>query len=236
MPTIAHYTVTMGKARWAFQRHHGKAGTRAGGRGRSTGHVTTKSNRAPITHLVGGRNVSRKVSCDAIGIYYASTTGNTEAAAEWVKDLMPGETTEIQEIGEAGISGLEAHDGLIVGAPTWHTGAASERSGTDWDGFLDDIKALDLKDKPVAVFGLGDSAGYGDNFVDAIEEIHDVFAAAGAKMIGYVPTDGYDYTDSKSIRDGKFLGLPLDANNEDDMTEERVKQWTQQLVDEGMKA
>lgn len=88
MPTIAHYTVTMGKARWAFQRHHGKAGTRAGGRGRSTGHVTTKSNRAPITHLVGGRNVSRKVSCDAIGIYYASTTGNTEAAAEWVKDLM----------------------------------------------------------------------------------------------------------------------------------------------------
>jgi flavodoxin I len=271
MPTIAHYNVTMGKARWAFQRHHGKAGTRAGGRGRSTGHVTTKSNRAPITHLVGGRNVSRKVSCDAIGIYYASTTGNTEAAAEWVKDLMvrsklvwlgsfsstrpslclrffqtdrtpktslkqPGETTEIQEIGEAGISGLEAHDGLIVGAPTWHTGAASERSGTDWDGFLDDIKALDLKDKPVAVFGLGDSAGYGDNFVDAIEEIHDVFAAAGAKMIGYVPTDGYDYTDSKSIRDGKFLGLPLDANNEDDMTEERVKQWTQQLVDEGMKA
>jgi flavodoxin I len=55
-------------------------------------------------------------------------------------------------------------------------------------------------------------------------------------MIGYVPADGYDYTDSKSIRDGKFLGLPLDANNEDDMTEERVKQWTQQLVDEGMKA
>ena len=35
---------------------------------------------------------------------------------------------------------------------------------------------------------------------------------------------------------GKFLGLPLDANNEDDLTEERVKAWTAQLVAEGMKA
>jgi hypothetical protein len=30
----------------------------------------------------------RKVSCKAIGIYYSTTTGNTEAAAEWVLDLM----------------------------------------------------------------------------------------------------------------------------------------------------
>jgi len=63
-----------------------------------------------------------------------------------------------------------------------------------------------------------------------------VFSAAGARTIGYVPTEDYDYTDSKSFRDGKFLGLPLDANNEDEMIEGRIKQWTQQLVDEGMKA
>lgn len=103
-------------------------------------------------------------------------------------------------------------------------------------GSLSTLVVVETVDNRFDELNFGDSAGYGHNFVDAIEEIHDVFAAAGAKMIGYVPTDGYDYTDSKSIRDGKFLGLPLDANNEDDMTEERVKQWTQQLVDEGMKA
>ena len=41
-----------------------------------------------LLHLAKGRKVSRKVICDAVGIYYATTTGNTEAAAEWVKDLM----------------------------------------------------------------------------------------------------------------------------------------------------
>ena len=103
-------------------------------------------------------------------------------------------------------------------------------------GAIADIKDLDLKDKPVAVFGLGDSAGYGDNFCDAIEEIHDAFSSAGAKMIGYVPTEEYQFEASKAVRDGKFLGLPLDANNEDDLTEERVKAWTAQLVAEGMNA
>ena len=176
-----------------------------------------------LLHLEIGRKVTRKIICDAVGIYYATTTSNTEAAAEWVKDLMvagsfvwllttvhphpdikPGDTTDIQEIGEANLSDLNAHEGLIVGVLT--------------------------------VFGLGDSAGYGDNFSDAIEEIHDVFSSAGAKMIAYVPTEEYQFEASRAVRGGKFLGLPLDANNEDNLTEERVKAWTAQLVAEGMKA
>ena len=223
--------------------------------GNTTGIPKDKVQQTRLLHLAKGRKVTRKVICDAIRIHYATTTGYTEAAAEWVKDLMvagsivwllttvhphpdikPGDTTDIQEIDEANLSDLNAHEGLIVGVPTWHTGADTERSGTDWDSLLDDIKDLDLKDKPVAVFGLGDSAGYGDNFCDAIEEIHDVFSSAGAKMIGYVPTEEYQFEASKAVRDGKFLGLPLDANNEDDLTEERVKAWTAQLVAEGMKA
>ena len=66
------------------------------------------------------------------------------------------------------------------------------------------------------------------------EEIHEKFEKAGAKMVGYVAADKYDYSDSKSVRDGKFMGLPLDADNEDHLTEERVKAWTAQLKSEGM--
>ena len=58
----------------------------------------------------------------------------------------------------------------------------------------------------LTVFGLGDSAGYGDNFSDAIEEIHDVFSSAGAKMIAYVPTEEYQFEASRAVRGGKFLG------------------------------
>ena len=31
---------------------------------------------------------------------------------------------------------------------------------------------LDLSDKPVAVFGLGDSVSYGEYFCDAMEEVY----------------------------------------------------------------
>merc|ERR1712019_223632 len=117
------------------------------------------------------------------------------------------------------------YDGLIVGCPTWNTGADEMRSGTSWDDLLEDIKGVDLKGKPVAVFGCGDSGSYGDNFCDGIEELHDTFQAAGAKMIGYVPVGGYSHTETKSEKDGKFLGLPLDQDNEDDKTEDRAKAW-----------
>merc|ERR1712086_1025878 len=156
MATVTHSITTVARSKWTFSRHHGKSSgrTQTGSctRSSSAGNSGTKAQRARTLHLVGGRIICRKVSCDAIGIYYATTTGNTEAAAEWVKDLMPGDTTDIQEIGEA------------------------------------------------------------------IEEIHDVFSSAGAKMIGYVPTEEYQFEASKAVRDGKFLGLPLDANNEDDLT------------------
>merc|ERR1712025_527011 len=93
---------------------------------------------------------------------------------------------------------------------------------------------VDLAGKSVAVFGCGDSQGYGDNFCDGIEELHETFKAAGAKMVGYVDSSGYEHAESKSDQGGKFLGLPLDQDNEDDKTEGRVAAWVDQLKKEGM--
>ena len=70
------------------------------------------------------------------------------------------------------------YDGLVCGAPTWHTGADTERSGTSWDEFLyGDLTSMALDGKPVAIFGLGDQAGYSDNFVDAMDELASCFKA-----------------------------------------------------------
>jgi len=139
------------------------------------------------------------------------------------------------DVADADPESFAGYDGLIVGAPTWHTGADSERTGTAWDDYFEQIRGMDLCGKPVAVFGVGDSAGYGDNFCDAIEEIHGAFEAAGAKMLGYVPDSAYEfYSSSKSVKDGNFLGLPLDQDNEDDQTPDRVKAWVEQIKGEGM--
>merc|ERR1711948_138860 len=132
-----------------------------------------------------------------VGLFYSTSTGNTEAAADWIKQKFSGDITDPTDIGEVDVSDLEGYSSLIVGAPTWNTGADEGRSGTAWDEVIEEIKDLDLSGKKLAVFGCGDSSSYGDYFCDVIE--------------------------------GKFCGLPLDEDNESDMTEDRVAAWCEQI-------
>jgi len=173
----------------------------------------------------------RQNSCTAraaVGIFYATQTGNTETVASKLAEATGLEASDYD--GED----FSELDGMIAGCPTWNTGADEYRSGTTWDDYLDTIKEYDLKGKVVAVFGCGDSQSYADNFCDGIEELHNAFQAAGAKMVGYVDESGYSYGESKSVKDGKFLGLPLDEDNEDDQTDDRIAAWVEQLKGEGM--
>jgi flavodoxin I len=172
-----------------------------------------------------------RVCMRAVGLFFGTQTGKTEDVA----GMIASETgLEAKDIGDVSADDLAGYDGLIVGAPTWHTGADEQRTGTTWDDYFEQIRALSLGGKPVAVFGVGDSVGYGDNFCDAIEELHSTFEAAGAKMLGYVSSEGYQHTDTKSVRGGKFLGLATDQDNEDDMSGDRVKSWVAQIKGEGM--
>merc|ERR1712032_1741336 len=147
---------------------------------------------------------ARRQGCTAmraVGLFFATQTGNTETVAGKIAEATG---LEGADIGEYSAEDLAEYDGLIVGCPTWNTGADEYRSGTAWDDVLDDIK------------------GYGDNFCDGIEELHETFKAAGAKMIGYVSSSAYQHSESKSVSGGKFLGLPCDEDNESDMTDGRV--------------
>merc|ERR1719235_1080144 len=167
-----------------------------------------------------------------VGLLYSTTTGNTETVAGYIAEATGLEATDIADVDGATVAGF---DGLIVGAPTWHTGADTERSGTAWDDFLyGDLTSLDLAGKKVAVFGVGDQAGYADNFCDAMDELTACFKAQGAEIVGSWSTDGYDHEESKSIDGGKFVGLPCDEDNQPDMSEDRVKAWVEQLKGEGM--
>ena len=97
-----------------------------------------------------------------------------------------------------------------------------------------DLTGLDLKGKKVAIFGVGDQSGYADNYCDAMDELSSCFKAQGAEIIGAVSTDGYEFEESKSVLDGKFVGLPCDEDNEPDQSEARVAAWIDQIKSEGM--
>merc|ERR1712115_700565 len=53
------------------------------------------------------------------------------------------------------------------------------------------------------------------------------------KWGGFTSTDGYDHSASKAERDGKFIGLMCDEDNQYDLSEDRAKAWVDQLKGEG---
>ena len=167
-----------------------------------------------------------------VGIYFATTTGKTEDIAERIHGLLDGAESpkDISDVDD--LNELTSHDGIICGIPTWNTGADSERSGTAWDTILDEIGELNLSGKKVAIFGLGDSSTYTENYCDAMEELHRYFQKAGATMVGYVSSSEYTFDESKSIIGESFCGLPLDEDSESDMTDDRISQWANQLKNE----
>ena len=95
------------------------------------------------------------------------------------------------------------------------------------------MQELDIAGKKVAVFGLGDSISYSGNYGDATGELHDVFESLGCKMMGYTSQEGYEHDDSKAIRGDLFCGLLLDAVNQEELTDDRVKIWVDKLIGEG---
>ena len=167
-----------------------------------------------------------------VGIYFATTTGKTEDIAERIAGLLGGVETPKDMSDVDDLSELCAHDAIICGIPTWNTGADSERSGTAWDTILDEIGGLNLSGKKVAIFGLGDSSTYTENYCDAMEELHRYFKKAGATMVGYVSSGDYTFDESKSVIGESFCGLPLDEDSESDMTDDRISQWANQLKSE----
>ena len=168
----------------------------------------------------------------AAGLYYSTTTGNTETAAGYIAEATG---LDALDIADASGDDIMACDSLIIGAPTWHTGADSERSGTAWDEFLyGDLTGLDLSGKKVAIFGMGDQSGYADNYCDAMDELASCFEKQGATIVGAWSSEGYEHEDSKSIRGDKFIGCAFDEDNQPELSEERAKSWVAQIKGEGI--
>jgi len=161
-------------------------------------------------------------------VVYGSSTGNTKNVAEAIKAEMGEAADHVKNITEIHPADLAQFEKVIVGVPTWHIGEIQE----DWGAVLPEIEALNFQGKKVAVFGLGDGKGYADTYVDAMAELVEKFEKKGAKLVGMWPTDGYDFKKSKAIRDGKFLGLVIDVENQDHLSDKRVKAWVAQLQKE----
>ena len=115
----------------------------------------------------------------------------------------------------------------IQGMPTWYDG---ELQG-DWETFLPKFEEIDFKGKKVAFFGLGDQYGYSFYFCDALGIFYTIALKNGAEIHGKWPTDGYEYDACKAEIDGVLVGLCIDIDNEDDLTEGRLEKWIPEVLE-----
>ncbi|HOK08601.1 MAG TPA: flavodoxin [Candidatus Hydrogenedens sp.] len=161
-------------------------------------------------------------------ILYGTTTGNTAYVAEIIASAIKGHNIDIKNVCSFDVEELQTYDFIIMGTPTWANGEIQK----DWKNFLPKLNEQMLKNKIIALFGLGDSALFPDQFASGIRELYDKIITCKAEIIGFCDIEGYKFNDSKAVVDGKFCGLIIDQDNESNMTVDRVYNWTKNLFTE----
>jgi len=147
-------------------------------------------------------------------IYYGSTTGTCEDIANRIANALGIEAKNVSDMGADAAS----YDVLVLGTSTWGDGDLQD----DWYAGVETLKGLDLKGKTVAIFGVGDSAGYSYTFCGGMRAIYDAAIEAGATVLAGPSKEGYTFDDSAAVIDGKFVGVALDEANEPEKTDERL--------------
>lgn len=162
-----------------------------------------------------------------IGLFYSFNTKNTSAAAQHIQKAL-GKKVEAINVEEATEDDFNRFSHFILGVPTWWDGELPNY----WDEFLPCVEEDSMEGKTFAIYGAGDQKGYPDNFVDAIGLIADFIEARGGKVIGFTPNKGFAFEKSKALRNGEFVGLPLDFENQNDLVEGKIKNWVKQIIKE----
>lgn len=158
-----------------------------------------------------------------IGIFYGSATGTTEKVARRIGELLKLDADDIHDVASTAPSKTGDYGVLVLGTSTWGSGDLED----DWYDFLDGLEALDLRGKKIALFGCGDET-MSDTFCSAVGELHDRLVNTGATFIAPYDTIGYTFDNSaaKPADDLEAYGLLLDEVNHPELTETRLRGWT----------
>ena len=159
------------------------------------------------------------------GIFYGTTLGTTEIVADKIASALAVSAEDVYNVSSVDVAKVQDYDRLILGSSTWGNGELQD----DWIDFLSCLSQEDLTGKSVALFGCGDSVGYEDTFCDAMGIIYDALVETGCSFEGFCDVSGYTFASSFACRDGKFIGLPIDENNESKQTDERIEAWVKSL-------
>lgn len=159
-----------------------------------------------------------------IGLFYGSSTGAGENVAYIIKkeiEASGAATVDLAIVSSDTLKVMENYQYLIFGCSTWNIGELQD----DWDVKFNELDTVNFNGCKVALYGNGDQYGYSNTFVDAIGMIGNKIAPRGAELVGFWPKDGYEYEFSKGEFENVFMGLPLDDDNQPELTRQRTINW-----------
>lgn len=163
-----------------------------------------------------------------IGIFFGSSSGATEEIANKIASRLGVAAGDIHNVADADATSMAAYDVLLLGSSTWGMGDLQD----DWEDFLPNAAEQKLEGKKVGLFGTGDSSSYSDTFCDALATIKEELTATGCTFIGKVPTDGYNFDETRCQDGNELIGLLLDEVNESSETDERMDIWVDAIKKE----
>lgn len=173
----------------------------------------------------------------SIGLFFGTDTGNTRKIAKQIKkQLNSDKVADPVNINRVTVEDFLSYDYLILGTPTLANGKLpgldADAAEESWAEFLPKIQDASFAGKTLALYGLGDQEGYAEEFVDALGILYEFFSARGARIVGFWPIDDYAYIASRAEKDGEFVGLVLDQDNQPDLTAERLTRWLELISGE----
>ncbi|MCE3038908.1 flavodoxin [Helicobacter anatolicus] len=157
-----------------------------------------------------------------IGIFYGTDSGNTHTIADLIAKKLEVDTKPM-DVSKVNKQQILEYDYLILASSTYGYGDLQ----SDWEDMIDAFDAKDFEGKTIALVGLGDQDTYSDTFCDCLYYLYEKVRLGN--VVGKTSIEGYSFDSTKSLEDGKFLGLVLDEDNQPELTQERIEKWVAEI-------
>ena len=160
-------------------------------------------------------------------IFFSPEGGNVNRVANKLGELIGNDKVDIIPVKEVEKGDLYKYNKIIlvgstVGTDHWN----NEIVVDEWPEFFTKIKEISFEKKKVAIVGLGNSVLYPEHFADGIAVLYESIIQQNGEILGKVDAKDYDFTDSEAVNDeGFFCGLPIDEDNEAELTTQRLEKW-----------
>lgn len=140
-----------------------------------------------------------------IGVIYGSNGGDTKEVAEYIASKFDSEVIDVKDLS---VDFFDKFDKFIFAASTHGHGELQK----DFKAKLNVVAEASFINKTVALVGVGGQVKHPNTFIDGLVEFLPLIR--GAKLVGASDVDGYKFTHSLALINGKFVGAAIDFKND----------------------